>query len=112
MLARLAGWSGPDAETPVEEAPLTKPKKLRLNQHFPNPFNSATTIAYDLPEANHVTLVAYAGTGQHAAMLVSRHQEAGHYKVAWDGREFASGIYFYRLEAGEFVATKRMLLLR
>ena len=91
---------------------VTIPLTFRLAQNFPNPFNSITQISYDLPEASDVTLAVYALTGQHAATLISGHQGAGHCEVAWDGSEFASGIYFYRLEAGQFTETKRMLLLK
>jgi hypothetical protein len=83
-----------------------------LSQNVPNPFNPLTTIAYDLPQACDVTLTVYALTGQKVGTLVSAHQEGGHYDVTWDGKGFGSGIYFYRLEAGEFVETKRMALLR
>ena len=88
------------------------PSAYALSQNVPNPFNPRTMIAYDLPEAADVKLTVYTITGQHVATLVSDHQEAGHYEVLWDGRGFASGIYLYRLQAGRFADTKRMLLLR
>ena len=83
-----------------------------LSQNVPNPFNPVTTIAYDLAEASDVTLTLYTITGQKAMVLVDAHQEAGHHTVRFDGSGFANGVYLYRLEAGSFVETKRMLLLK
>ena len=84
----------------------TLPRSVVLYPNYPNPFNPLTTIAYDLPQACDVTLTIYTITGQKVATMVSGHQQAGHYKVTWDDRGCASGIYFYRLEAGEFVETR------
>ena len=86
--------------------------EFRLGQNVPNPFNPVTTIAYDLPEPSGVTLTIYTITGQEVTTLVSAHQEAGRYEVTWDANAFANWIYFYRLEAGEFVETRRTVLLR
>ena len=69
-------------------------------------------IPYDLPKASDVTLTIYSVTGQQVATVVSGHQEAGHSEVMWDGSSFATGVYLYRLEAGDFVKTRRMLLLK
>jgi Spy/CpxP family protein refolding chaperone len=95
----------PDAEP----EPLSK---TVVSQNTPNPFNPVTTIAYDLSEPSDVTLRVYAVTGQEVATLVSSHQPSGHYEVAWDGSGFANGVYMYRLEAGPFSETRRMLLLK
>lgn len=88
------------------------PSSYALGQNVPNPFNLTTHIAYDLSETCEVKLVVYTITGQEVATLVSGVQEAGHYGVTWDGREASSGIYLYRLEAGIFVKTRRMVLVR
>ena len=95
-----------------EELGTTVPSAFSLSQNYPNPFNPRTTIAYDLPHACAVTLTIYALTGQKVGTLVSGHQEAGHHEVTWNDREFASGIYFYRMEAGGFEQTRRMVLLK
>ena len=87
------------------------PSGHALSQNVPNPFNPVTVIAYDLPKAGDVTLRIYNITGQQIATLVSKHQTAGHYQVAWDGAGFANGIYVYRLQAGQFEEARRMLLL-
>lgn len=103
------------APTPVEEQGqgyLDLPTSPQLEQNCPNPFNPQTTIAYDLPEASDVTLTIYTITGQHMTTLVSAHREPGHYEVVWDDSGFANGVYLYRLEAGNFVETRRMVLLK
>jgi hypothetical protein len=83
-----------------------------LEQNYPNPFNPLTTIRYGLPIASHVTLAVYNTLGQHVATLVDAVEEAGYHDVRFDGGGFASGVYFYRLRAGDFVQTKRLLILR
>ena len=92
------------------------PGQFQLLDNYPNPFNPATVIGYDLPQACHVTVDIYNILGQHTIRLVDGEQEAGNHQVVWDaasgGNEVASGIYFYRLTAGDFTASKKMLLLK
>lgn len=93
------------------------PTDYYLNQNFPNPFNPSTTIAYGLPERSRTRLVVYNVLGQRVATLVDREQPAGRYKIVWDGRDaagrpVASGVYIYRLQAGDFVATKKLVLVK
>lgn len=90
----------------------TLPSGYALFQNHPNPFNPVTVISYTLPQASHVTLTLYALTGQKVATLVSGVQDAGHYRVRWDASGCANGVYFYRLEAGSFMETRRMVLLK
>jgi polyhydroxybutyrate depolymerase len=92
-------------------SPNTVPTRYSLDQNYPNPFNPSTTISYDLPKAANVTLKVYNTLGQLVASLVDEHKEAGSYQVQWNAN-VPSGIYFYRLQAGEFVETKKMILLR
>lgn len=88
------------------------PTDFDLQQNYPNPFNPRTTIEYDLPKAGEISLVVYNLIGEVVARLVSEEQFAGHHEVVWDASIFASGIYFYRLQAGDFVQTRKMLLLK
>ncbi|MCY3667679.1 MAG: putative Ig domain-containing protein [Gemmatimonadetes bacterium] len=96
----------------------TRPTAFSLADNFPNPFNPATTIQYALPQAADVELTVYNVVGQPVRRLVAEHQSAGRYAVEWDatndsGHSLSSGMYFYRLQAGEeFREVKKMLLLK
>jgi hypothetical protein len=83
-----------------------------LNQNYPNPFNSSTTISFELEEPGNVKLLVYDLLGREITVLADRHMEAGGYNIGFDVSGLSSGIYFYRLRAGDTVETKRMLLLK
>jgi len=83
-----------------------------LEQNFPNPFNSVTNIRFTLPAPQDVKITVYNASGQRVTTLVSGHFVAGTHQVSWRPDSAASGIYFYRLEAGPFVRTKRLVLMR
>ena len=88
------------------------PGEVLLKQNFPNPFNPSTTISYGLPQKANVSLVVYNTLGQAITTLVDREEEAGYHVAHFDGSTLASGVYFCRLTAGEFVRTSKLLLLR
>ena len=93
------------------------PSRYKLYQNRPNPFNPVTVIEYELPEDAEVKLGIYDLLGQRVRELVCGRQKAGYYTVRWDGRddegrEVSAGIYLYRLEAGSFVKTRKMVLVR
>ena len=93
------------------------PATFELYANRPNPFNPTTTIAYDLPRGVQVSLTIYDVHGREVRQLVNGTQPAGNHQVMWDGRnasntQVASGVYFYRLAAGQFVQTKKMVLLK
>jgi hypothetical protein len=88
------------------------PVGFQLNQNYPNPFNPSTTIEFALPTPGFVTLSVYNILGEKVATLVSEELAAGSYKYEWDATELTSGIYFYSLSAGEFVSTKKMILMK
>ena len=100
-------------EIVTEELPTT----YSLSQNYPNPFNPSTVIEFTVPHRSHVELSIYNLLGQRVAALVDEPMPAGVYRTVWygrdeSGRHVATGIYFYRLEADEFVATKKMVLLK
>jgi len=88
------------------------PHSFLLKQNFPNPFNPRTTIEYSLPKAGHVSLVIYNLAGKEVTKLFEGEKPAGNYIAIWDATSLASGIYFYRLQAGDFVLTRKMVLLK
>lgn len=93
-------------------AGLQFPRRFTLEQNYPNPFNPATSIAYDLPQRTRVSLKIYDVLGQVMKTLVDGVEDAGHRSVVWDAAEMPSGVYFYRLTAGNFEDTKKALILR
>ena len=93
------------------------PGEYKLDQNIPNPFNPSTVIGYRIPEAASVRLAIYNLLGQEVRVLVDRHTEAGSFTATWDGkdemgRQVSSGIYLYRIQAGGFSASRRMLFLK
>ncbi len=88
------------------------PTQFSLQQNYPNPFNPLTTIKYDLPVDEHVTLKVFDLLGREVYTLVDDVVKAGHQQVGFDAGQFASGVYFYRFIAGNFVQTKKLLLLK
>jgi len=96
---------------------IALPTEFALNQNFPNPFNPETTISYDLADGGRVELSIFNVMGQQVKQLVSEEQPAGRYSVVWDGRDaigrnVASGVYFYRLNATQFNAVRKLMLLK
>jgi hypothetical protein len=103
--------------TGVETPELGHPIRYTLAQNRPNPFNPATTIVFDLPQAGHATLRVYDLAGRLVTTLADRALAAGRHTLRWDGHDahgtpVASGVYLYRLEAADFTATKRMVLAK
>lgn len=88
------------------------PEKFSLSQNFPNPFNPTTTISYHVPVAVYVTLKVYDMLGREVTTLVSEAKAPGRYEVKFHGTELSSGIYFYRLQAGIYGETRKLLLLK
>jgi hypothetical protein len=88
------------------------PKEFALRQNYPNPFNPSTTIKYALPTDSRVSLKLFNILGQEVLTLVNEEQKAGYKSVEWNALNFASGVYFYRLQAGDFVSSKKLLLLK
>jgi hypothetical protein len=97
------------AVAPGSNAP---PAAFALEQNYPNPFNPTTIIRYALPQARRVRIEVYNTLGQQVAQLVNGDQEAGYHEVQFDSSGLASGVYFYRLQAGTYVETRKLLLLK
>ena len=93
-----------------ENGPL--PTNFELKQNYPNPFNPATTIGFSLPEVSFVNLSIVDLLGRQVALVISENLPAGTYNTTWNADGFPSGIYIVRLQAGSFVSTKKVILLR
>jgi hypothetical protein len=91
---------------------LGLPTEFSLDQNYPNPFNPTTNIQFSLPEASSVKLVVYNLLGQEVATLLNSVMEAGTHKVNFDAANLNTGLYVYKLEANDFVATKKMMLMK
>jgi hypothetical protein len=106
----IARWNSGTSR--VEQLSPTAPKTFLLEQNYPNPFNPSTTIRYQLPVASEVKLEVYDVLGKKIATLVNERQSAGSYQVVWNASGLSSGTYFYRLQAGTFVETKKMIMVK
>jgi hypothetical protein len=99
------------SQVSVEDDP-TIPLRFALEQNYPNPFNPATTIEFALPQSGKTSLIVYDILGRAVAHLVNDDLQAGYHKIDFNASHLASGIYFYRLEAGQFVDVKKLILLK
>jgi hypothetical protein len=93
------------------------PEEFSLSQNYPNPFNPTTVIEFTVPSLSHISLVVYNLLGQEVTTLIDQPMSIGWYRASWDGLDenghpVASGVYFYRMEADNFVKTMKMVLLK
>ena len=100
------------ATTGVVERGDEKPETFALQQNYPNPFNPTTTIRYELPKATSVRLTVYDVLSREVSTLVNELKQPGCYEAVFDGKNLASGVYLYRLQAGSFVQSRKLLLLK
>lgn len=107
-------WRRPLSEmiSSVHPPSIVRPREFRLEQNYPNPFNPSTRISYSIPKLGHVVLRMSDVLGREMATLVNERKTAGEYTVEWNAASLPSGVYFYRLIAGDFVQTKKMILMR
>ncbi len=96
----------------VIETSVGQPQNYMLAQNYPNPFNPTTVISYQLSAVSNVSLKVYDILGREVATLVNEKQNAGSYSVTFDGSRLASGVYFYKLAAGNFVSVKKLVVLK
>lgn len=108
MWCRLAGW---DDTTVIDNNP-TLPTKFELKQNYPNPFNPSTTIKISIPETGFVSLVIYNMIGQKATTLINEVKSQGTYDINFNASGLSSGIYFYRIIAGNYSKTKKLVLMK
>lgn len=88
------------------------PVSYALSQNYPNPFNPVTTIKFDLPKSSNVKLIVYNSLGQEVSILLNEMKEAGYYEAKFDASTLSSGVYYYRIEAANFVETKKMVVVK
>ena len=98
--------------SPVINVNIYTVLKYNLSQNYPNPFNPATRIKYSIPSAGFITLKVYDNLGKEAAVLVNEEKAAGEYTVKFDANELSSGVYFYRLQAGNYSSTKKLIFIK
>ncbi len=96
----------------IIEADFVGPTEFKLNQNYPNPFNPSTVISYAIPGSEFVTLKIYDMLGNEVSVLINEEQPAGTYKIEFNSTSLSSGTYLYRIQAGSFVETRKMILLK
>jgi len=116
--ANVLDWNAPTAiADEYNDGNVQVSSSYRLGQNYPNPFNPVTTIEYQLPRESVVSINIYNITGELIRTIVSQQQAAGAYRIQWDGRDnyghaVAGGVYLYQLQAGDFMQSNKMVLLR
>ncbi len=115
--AYIAIWTKQTSVAVDDDPTVSLPDEYRLSQNCPNPFNPTTMIEYNVPTRSHVAIEIFNLLGQRVATIVDEMKDAGRYRAVWDGTDAAgetisTGVYFYRLRANDFVATRKMLLVK
>jgi hypothetical protein len=107
-------WKRPLSEmvTSVDKPSTDLSTHFNLMQNYPNPFNPSTSISFSLPKRSFVSLKVFDLLGKEVATIVSEELAAGIYSQTWNAANMSSGIYFYRLQAGSYIKTKKLILLR
>ncbi|MGE5401292.1 MAG: T9SS type A sorting domain-containing protein, partial [Ignavibacteriales bacterium] len=105
--------NGEDIPYSSEKSFLTSvPNRFSLVQNYPNPFNPATTIRFTVPYSSLIKIKVYNALGQLTEVLIDKKLEAGGYEYTWNGSDYSSGVYLIRLEADNYIETKKMILLK
>lgn len=110
--ATMRNGENQELEPELRNETVELPTTFALAQNYPNPFNPSTVIEYALPTDSRVILKVYDALGQEVATLVDEFQPAGYRSVVWNGKNLATGVYFYRIKAGDFSDVKRMVILK
>ncbi|MFI5212281.1 MAG: T9SS type A sorting domain-containing protein, partial [Ignavibacteria bacterium] len=106
--------------TAVHQTGTNIPEKYSLSQNYPNPFNPTTQIKFDIPKSSFINLAIYDAVGKEISVLVDENLQAGSYSVDWNASSYPSGVYFYRITAGDastslstgYIQTKKMVLVK
>ena len=104
--------AGLTAAKEKEKETIYLPLSYGLSQNYPNPFNPVTKINYEIPKEGKVKLMIYDVLGREVKTLVNEVKQAGKYTVEFNGHNYASGVYFYKIEVGKFTEVKRMVLVK
>lgn len=112
MIALPVTLTGNSTITSIENGPSTLPLSYRLSQNYPNPFNPSTNIEYSIPSEEFVTLKIYDILGRLVKTLVNGVKPAGNHRIIFNSSNFSNGVYFYKLNAGNFSSVKKMILLK
>ena len=110
--ARFDGLYYRDVKVTSVEKPLKQPKEFMLYQNYPNPFNAVSKINYSVPQISFVTIKVYDFLGREIITLVNSEKSIGNYSITFDASKLSSGIYYYRMRVGDFVSTKKLVLLK
>ncbi len=98
--------------TDIEQTNTTIPDKYYLSQNYPNPFNPETVISFAVPKSSFVSLKIYSALGVEMTALINEEIQSGYYNYKWNGQNLPSGIYYYKMTAGEFTETRKMILVK
>jgi aminopeptidase N len=96
----------------TEENISSTPSQFELKQNYPNPFNPVTNIEYDIPKNSNVKVIVYDNSGKEVSVIVNEFKQAGKYSSSFNAMNLASGVYFYKIQAGDFTAVKKMTLIK
>ena len=108
LLARIAGWQDPSK---IKIPKNIIPDKPKLGHNYPNPFNPSTKIKFSIPKPEHVKIEVYTIIGQKIEILLNKQMPVGYHEVNFNAKNLSSGIYLYKIEAGEFQDVKKMVLI-
>ncbi|MEE8418233.1 MAG: T9SS type A sorting domain-containing protein, partial [candidate division Zixibacteria bacterium] len=113
ILSDMGAYGGGDSVTVGIDYPdIPSPEKFSISQNYPNPFNAMTVIRYSLPEPSDVIIEIYDILGRKVETLVNEKQPVGYHQEIWDATVRSSGIYFYRIQAGDHSETRKMVLIK
>ena len=104
--------SGNGTLTAIQSASSSVPTAFVLQQNYPNPFNPTTVITYDIAKRSHVSLKVYDVLGREVAVLVNSEKSPGEYQATFNASDLPSGVYFYRIQAGNYTAVKKLMLVK